>query len=45
MICFSRQSNKRSKDGVKMTTNGITIQVAKIMGIMGADFRVDTAER
>jgi hypothetical protein len=36
---------ERSKDRVKMTTNGITLQVAKIMGITAADFRAEMEER
>jgi hypothetical protein len=35
---------KRSKDGAKMTTNGITLRVAKTIGITSADFRADMAE-
>jgi hypothetical protein len=36
---------KRSKDGSKMTTNGITLQVTKPPGITVADFRADMAEK
>jgi hypothetical protein len=36
---------KRSKDGVKITTNGITLQVAKTPGITATDFRADMAEK
>jgi hypothetical protein len=35
---------KGSKDGAKMTTNGITLQVTKTLGITAADFRGDMAE-
>jgi hypothetical protein len=35
---------KRSKGGAKMTTNGITPQMAKTMGIVAADFHADMAE-
>jgi hypothetical protein len=34
---------KRSKDVVKMTTNGIKLQVAKTTGITATDFCVDMA--
>jgi hypothetical protein len=36
---------KRSKDGDKMTMNGITLQLAKTPGITASDFRADMAER
>jgi hypothetical protein len=36
---------KRSKDGVKMTMNGITLQVAKTLGIAATAFRADVAEK
>jgi hypothetical protein len=36
---------KRSKDGAKMTTHGITLQVTKTLGITVADFRVDMTEK
>jgi hypothetical protein len=36
---------KRSKDGAKMTTIGITLQVTKTPGITVADFRADMAEK
>jgi hypothetical protein len=36
---------KRSKDGAKMSTNGITLQVTKTPGITAADFRADMAEK
>jgi hypothetical protein len=36
---------KRSKDGAKMSTNGITLQVTKTPGITAADFRAEMAEK
>jgi hypothetical protein len=36
---------KRSNDGAKITTNGITLQVAKTPGITTADFRADMVEK
>jgi hypothetical protein len=36
---------KRSKDGAKMSTNGITLQVTKNPGITVADFRAEMAEK
>jgi hypothetical protein len=36
---------KHSKDGGKMTTNGITLQVTETPGITVADFRADMAEK
>jgi hypothetical protein len=36
---------KRSKEGAKMTTNGITLQVTKTPGITAADSRADMAEK
>jgi hypothetical protein len=35
---------KRSRDIVNMTTNGVTLQVAKTAGLAAADFRVYMAE-
>jgi hypothetical protein len=36
---------KRSKDGAKMTTHGITLQVTKTPGIASADFWADMVEK
>jgi hypothetical protein len=36
---------KRSKDGAKMSINGITLQVTKTPGITDADFRAEMAEK
>jgi hypothetical protein len=36
---------QRSEDGAKVTTNGITLQVAKTPGITAVDFRADMAEK
>jgi hypothetical protein len=36
---------KHSKDGAKMTTNGITLQVTKTPGITDADLRAEMAEK
>jgi hypothetical protein len=36
---------KHSKDGAKMSTNGITLQVTKTPGITAADFRAEMAEK
>jgi hypothetical protein len=36
---------KRSKDGAKMSTNGITLQVTNTPGITAADFRAEMAEK
>jgi hypothetical protein len=36
---------KRSKDGPKITMNGITLQVAKIPGVAAAKIRADMAEK
>jgi hypothetical protein len=36
---------KRSKYGAKMTTNGITLQVANTPGITAIDFSADMAEK
>jgi hypothetical protein len=36
---------KRSKDGAKMSTNGITLQVTKTPGITADDFRAEMAEK
>jgi hypothetical protein len=36
---------KRSKDGAKMSTNGITLQVTKTPGITTADFCAEMAEK
>jgi hypothetical protein len=36
---------KRSKDGAKMSTNGITLQVTNTPGIKAADFRAEMAEK
>jgi hypothetical protein len=37
--------SKPSKDGAKMSTNGITLQVTKTPGITAADFRAEMAEK
>jgi hypothetical protein len=44
-LFLKRIKYKRSKDGTKMTTNGITLQVTKTPGITVADIRVDMAEK
>jgi hypothetical protein len=36
---------KRSKDGAKMSTNGITLQVTKTPGTTATDFRAEMAEK
>jgi hypothetical protein len=36
---------KRRKDGAKMTTHGITLQVTKTLGVTVADFRADMAKK
>jgi hypothetical protein len=36
---------KRSKDGAKMSTNGITLQVTNTPGIIAVDFRAEMAEK
>jgi hypothetical protein len=36
---------KRNKDGIKMSTNGITLQVTKTPGITAADFRAEMAKK
>jgi hypothetical protein len=36
---------KHSKDGAKMSTNGITLQVTKTPGITAADFHAEMAEK
>jgi hypothetical protein len=36
---------KRSKDGAKISTNGITLQVTKTPGITAADLRAEMAEK
>jgi hypothetical protein len=36
---------KRSKDGAKMSTNGITLQVTNTPGITTADFRAEMVEK
>jgi hypothetical protein len=36
---------KHSKDGAKMSTNGITLQVTKTPGTIAADFRAEMAEK
>jgi hypothetical protein len=36
---------KRSKDGAKMSNNGITLQVTKTPGITAAEFRAEMAEK
>jgi hypothetical protein len=36
---------KHSKDGAKMSTNSITLQVTKTPGITAADFRAEMAEK
>jgi hypothetical protein len=36
---------KRSKEGAKMSTNGITLQVTKTSGIKAAGFRAEMAEK
>jgi hypothetical protein len=36
---------KRSRDGAKMSTHGITLQVTKTPGITSADFRAEMAEK
>jgi hypothetical protein len=36
---------KRSKDGAKMSTNGITLQVTKTPSITVADFRAEMVEK
>jgi hypothetical protein len=38
-------SYKISKDVAKMKTNGITLQVAKTLGIMATDFHADMSEK
>jgi hypothetical protein len=36
---------KRSRDGAKMSANGITLQVTKTPGITAADFHAEMAEK